>query len=593
MILQALYNRYENLANEGKLPLEGWSDEKIYFGLRLNEAGELVAVEDLRKEVEKGKKKVLEPDVKKVPERIKRSSGVAAQFLCDNSSYFLGTDNKGKPERSLQCFKSAKEKHLKILENCNSKTAVAIKNFFNNWNVKSIENCEVLQENLDEIKKGSNLIFMFEDKWATEEDDIKNAWLNSLNKVGSGEKKQCLISGNLGTIARIHPSIKGVRDANPSGANIIAFNKGNPAFESYGNQDAQGLNAPVSEYAAFAYTTALNNLLANKDHKQFFGDTTVVYWAEKSDENYQNAFDFFAFGDDENEMDDNDLNMAMKAIKNGDPIDYNGDKLDAKTPFYILGLSPNNARISIRFFLQFTFGDMLKNIITHHKNMEIVSPRNNNKLIPVRKLKDSLVPSKSNDNLSPVLAGAILKSILTGGLYPASLFAQAMMRTHSEQDYEDTKIGQNFKISYERCAIIKAYLIRNYGREITVALNEEEKDTAYVLGRIFAVWEIIQKKSAEGEINATIKDKYFNSFSATPAKVFPILSKLSGHHLKKFGEDKKGIKIYYEKMITELMNKIDANGIPKILPLEEQGMFVLGYYHQVQKLYTKKSEEEI
>jgi len=433
---------------------------------------------------------------------------------------------------------------------------------------------------------------MYEDKFATEDDEIKNAWQNSINDIQDDVKMQCLITGKTENIARIHPSIKGVRNAQSSGANIVSFNKGNGAFESYGNQDAQSLNAPVSQYAAFAYTTALNDLLADKNHVQHFGDdTTVVYWAEKSDEEYQDAFGFLTFGDDEKTMDDKMLNDIMEAIRNGNPIDFEDTKLDTKTPFYVLGLSPNAARISVRFFLISTFGDVLKNVINHHKNMEIIPTYGNKKYVPLWKLKDSLVASKSRDKaLSPVLAGAVLKSILSGSFYPESLFANAMIRIRSEQDSKKEDTGaKNYKVSFERCAIIKAYLTRNKGREISVALNENEKDIAYVLGRIFSVLEKIQKDSADGDINATIKDKYFNSFCATPQKIFSVLNKLSQYHLKKL---EGGKKVYYEKMLGELMGKIDPGNIPKILPLEEQGMFVLGYYHQTQKLYSKKEDNK-
>ncbi len=593
MILQSLFRRYENLAHKGKLPLKGWSNEKISFGLRLNEDGEIVQVVDLREEVTSGKKKTLMPRSENVPERVKRAgTGSNPNFLCDNSSYILGVDNKGKPARSLQCFEATKEKHLAILRDCASKTAVAIKNFFNNWIPSNAENCAVLKKDLEEIKNGGNLIFMYGDTLATEAEDIKNAWRISRVSDDSSDdtKMQCLITGNLESIARIHPSIKGIRDAQSSGANIVSFNKGNVAFESYGNKDSQGLNALVSEYAAFAYTTVLNSLLADKNHVKYFGDATVVYWAEQGDEEYQDAFDFFAFGDDENKIDDRMLDDAMTAIKSGKHIDFKDTVLDTKATFYILGLSPNAARISIRFFLQSTFGDVLKNIINHHKNMEIVAGRDNSRYVPIMKLKDSLVSSKSRDkNLSPVLAGSILKSILSGGLYPESLFANAMMRIKSEQDYKDDRGRAFYKISHTRCAIIKAYLMRNKGRVITVALDENERDTAYILGRIFSVWEMIQKRSVEGDINATIKDRYFNAFCATPRNIFPVLSKLSQYHLKKL---EGGQKIYYEKMVGELMGKLDPNSLPKILPLEEQGMFVLGYYHQTQKLFTKKEDNK-
>lgn len=192
MILQSLFRRYENLANEGKLPLKGWGNEKVSFGLRLNEDGGIIDVIDLRTEEVNGKKKFLKPKEIRVPERIKRSS-IKSNFLCDNSSYILGIDNNGTTAKSLQSFEVAKEKHLTMLKDCNSKTANSIKNFFNSWNPNNINECTILINYLNEIVKSSNLIFIFEDKYATEDEDIIRLWNNYLNDVQSDVKMQCLI----------------------------------------------------------------------------------------------------------------------------------------------------------------------------------------------------------------------------------------------------------------------------------------------------------------------------------------------------------------------------------------------------------------
>ncbi len=584
-MLEALVKHYESLAAEGKAPRPGWSKAKVSFALHLDDDGKVVQVHDLRKEEQRGKKSVVVPNEYWVPEQSKRASGIVPQFLCDNSTYLLGVDNKGKPERSAKCFQAAAKLHQEILSECSSKMAVAIKKFFANWKPAEISSCVVLQDDLEELMQSSNLIFMLGDKFSTEDEEICSFWQKHREQHDEAEKMQCLVTGEVSPIARLHPSIKGVRNAQSSGASLVSFNA--PAYESYGHDNGQGLNAPVSEYAAFAYTTALNALLADSSHVKVFGDTTLVYWAEQNNETYQDCFGGFCL-QDENIMEEKDLDYIFSCLKKDEPINYQGVDIDYSNKFYILGLSPNAARLSVRFFLQSTFGNILKNSAKHMENMELVRPPKKKKHIPLWQMLAATVSPKSKDKAaSPLLSGAVLKSILTGNRYPASLFQYVMLRIRSEQD--DTEASPPlYKITYERCAIIKAYLCRNGKRGITVALNENENDVAYVLGRIFAVWEHIQSEANKG-INATIKDKYFDSACATPARIFPILQKLSGHHLRKLEDGKK---IYFEKQLTSLMGKIDAGAIPNILPLKEQGMFVLGYYHQVQARYTKKEDKE-
>ena len=584
-MLEALVKHYESLAAEGKVPRPGWSVANVSFGLCLDTDGNVVRVQELRKEEQRGKKKALLPKALSVPEQAKRASGIVPQFLCDNSTYLLGIDNKGKPERSEKCFQAAAKLHQEILSECSSKMAVAIKKFFANWKPAEISSCVVLQDDLEELMQSSNLIFMLGDKFSTEDEEICSFWQKHREQHDEAEKMQCLVTGEVSPIARLHPSIKGVRNAQSSGASLVSFNA--PAYESYGHDNGQGMNAPVSEYAAFAYTTALNALLADSRHVKVFGDTTLVYWAEQDNESYQDCFGGFCL-QDENIMEDKDLEYIFSCLKKDEPINYQGLDVDYNNKFYILGLSPNAARLSVRFFLQSDFGTILKNAAKHMENMELVRPSYKKKHIPLWLLLAATVSPKSRDKAaSPLLSGVVLKSILTGSRYPESLFQYVMLRIRSEQDNAEAS-PPIYKITYERCAIIKAYLCRNGKRGITVALNEDEKDVAYVLGRIFAVWEHIQEEANRG-INATIKDRYFDSACATPARIFPILQKLSGHHLRKL-EDRK--KIYFEKQLTSLMGKINAGAIPNILQLKDQGMFILGYYHQVQARYTKKEDKK-
>ena len=303
-MLEALVKHYESLAAEGKVPRPGWSKAKVSFALRLDDDGKVVQVHDLRKEEQRGKKKVLTPKSLSVPEQSKRASGIVPQFLCDNSTYLLGIDNKGKPERSEKCFRAAAKLHQEILSECSSKMALAIKKFFANWNPTEISSCAVLQDDLEELMQSSNLIFMLGDRFSIEDEEIRNAWQRYREQEDGAVKMQCLITGEVSPVARLHSSIKGVRNAQSSGASLVSFNA--PAYESYGRDNGQGLNAPVSEYAAFAYTTALNALLADSSHVKVFGDTTLVYWAEQDSETYQNCFGGFCL-QDENIMEDKDL----------------------------------------------------------------------------------------------------------------------------------------------------------------------------------------------------------------------------------------------------------------------------------------------
>lgn len=584
MILQALYQYYDALAARGEISPPGWCDAKVSFALDIDESGTLRGVIPLKRVPDGGKKEI--PQTMRVPEQVKKTSGVAANFLCENSSYFLGVDGKGNPARSRQCFEAAKTLHGAILSGVDSPAARGVLGFFDRWQPENAEAHPALADYLEEIKKGANLVFSVNGQYAQQDPAIREAWQNHCAAKSDGAVVgRCLVTGQTAPIARLHPAIKGVQGAQSSGASLVAFNA--TAFESYGHELAdktgQGLNAPVSESAAFAYGTVLNRLLADREHVQYIGDTAVLCWAEDAEPLCQDLFCGAMFGSAYERITQKDLWGTVKALADGAPVDLDGIPLHPENHFYVLGLAPSAARLSVRFFLQDTFGNMLKHLLEHYQRLEIAKPSYvENGALPLwRLLGETVNPNSREKKASPPMAGAVARSVLTGGMYPVSLFEQTMMRIRAEQT-----------VSYGRAAIIKAFLTKNdqfhVPKEVlTVELNEQSAYLPYVLGRLFAVLERVQLDANPG-IKATIKDKYFNSASSSPATVFPLLTKLSQSHLRKLNT---GLRISYEKRITELEGRI-CQTLPAHMSLPEQGAFHLGYYHQVQKLYEKKVKED-
>lgn len=588
MILQALTAYYEQLVRQGKLSAPGWDDSfKVSYELRLNDAGQLVSVLDLRTETKMGKKTVLAPRAMRVPAHEKRSSGIAANFLCDNSTYLLGADEKGKPERSADCFKACAKLHHTILDGVDSPAARALLAYFDSWDPAQAAAHPLLAEQWKEITGNANLIFGYEaadhsHSFVNDDPAIQNAWQTHYNdRSADSDMGQCLITGKYAPIERTHPNISGVPGAQSSGAALVSFNA--PAFCSYGHE--QGDNAPVSKYAAFAYTTALNRLLADRNHCKHVGDTTILCWAENAEPVYQDAMSMFLFGADEAAgIQESDVQAALKRLSVGQTVPFLEKELSPDQHFYLLGLAPNAARLSVRFFLRDTFGSFAQNLQKHAEEMEIdCSEKEKFRTLPIWAVVNETtrtVPGQPAKP-SPQLAGDLLRAVLTGGRYPATLLNGVTLRIRAEQT-----------VTRGRAAVIKAYYLRNYPTELnkevyTVSLNETT-NVPYLLGRLFSVLEAVQKAANPG-INTTIKDRYFNAACATPCMAFPTLLRLSQKHLRKLND---GLATHYDKQITELMAQLPESGFPARLSLPDQGKFTIGYYHQTQKRYVKKNEEE-
>lgn len=580
MILQALVRHYETLAKDGIVSKQGWCQAKVAYAINLSDEGTIRGIFTLKTEDTRGEKTVWLPQLLQVPEMVTRSSGVSANFLCDNSKYLLGIDKDGVNKRTVECFQAAKEKHLSILRDLKGKMAQAICRYFERWDPDAAAECQEIKGYIDGLTEGGNLIFCMDEKYAQEDAEIQEAWEDERNRISGKADGLCLVTGRKAEISRLHKAIKGVPGAQSSGAPLISFNA--PAFESYGKE--QSYNAPVGKYAEFAYTTALNHLLSERKYAIQLGDTLVVFWSESGEKEYQ---DFMTMSVDAGLKNQDIIKGVFQNLREHKPIALDGVVLDPNERFYILGLAPNAARLSVRFFYQDSFGKILENISKHYQRMEIVKPSwEERELMGIRDMLAETVNQKSK-NKTPVsnMAAMVLQAVLSGSKYPASLYTDTLIRIRAEQG----------KVTWGRAAIIKTYLIRNHNLEEGLnnmgnmtELNEENKDTAYLLGRLFAVLEFIQKDTNPG-INATIRDRYFNSACATPSSVFPILMKLKNSHIKKMEREKGGAKVYYEKLMTEIIGHLKA--FPNRLSLEEQGRFILGYYHQTQKQYEKKEEK--
>ena len=576
MILQALYDYYQRKAQdpESALAPAGFENKEIPFILELRPDGSLNQIQDTRSG--EGKKRRAKSFL--VPQGVKKTSGVAANLLWDNAEYVLGVDTKGKPERvkEQQAAFLARIQALNLAEK--DKGIAAVIQFLTQLDQQTLTQ-QPLWEEIE--KTNPNLSFRLQGEIALvcQSRAVQTALTNSANDEAL--QSTCLITGETAEIERLHPAIKGVWGAQTAGANIISFNLA--AFASYGK--SQSFNAPVSKEAAFAYTTALNHLLG-KDSKQRMqvGDASTVFWASKEDALEDNFAAIWGAG--ATVKDDPDRNTsAVKALYAAVEQHGRTPALGEETLFYILGLAPNAARISIRFWHMATVRAVSSRIVDHFNFLEIERSTWQEPYLPLWKLLKSIALLGKTENVPPELAGEVMRRILAGLPYPETLLASAIRRNHAEQN-----------VTYERAAIIKACLNRNYEKGLDVKLDTDNTHIGYRLGRLFAVLEKLQAEAHDRKLSADVADKYYSSASTNPINAFPVLIKLHKHHLSKLRKQKFGRAVQFEQWLGEIYAGLDSpsshqNSIfPKTLSLPEQGNFSIGYYHQRQFFFTKDDE---
>ncbi|MDH4450299.1 MAG: type I-C CRISPR-associated protein Cas8c/Csd1 [Rhodoferax sp.] len=578
MIFQALNDYYLRKCDDPdpaqRLPPFGLEQKEIPFLLEINAAGELLQLRDTREL--QGKKKVARSF--RVPIGVKRASNIAANFLWDTVEYVLGVDTKGKPERVVEQHAAFRARISALPEVVREDAGIqAVTRFLDRIDLAQLQ----LQPAwADALESNAVLSFMLHGdlELVCQRPAVVNAALN----VSTGDdapQAMCLVTGAQASVERLHTSIKGVWGAQTSGANIVSFNA--RAFESYGKTERQGENAPVSRAAAFAYTTALNHLL-RKDSTQRIqvGDASTVFWAEKQD-----AFEDI-FGDIFNDNPD-DGTSAVQTLLNAVHSGTWGAS-DENTRFYILGLAPNVARISIRFYHCVTLGELGQRIAQHFKDLSLVRSSRDPQYPSLFRLLAAVAVQSKADNIPPNLGGAIVDAIFAGvnTPYPSMWLNAAVGRCRAERN-----------VNYLRAAAIKACLNRqmrqarlslsksSLEQEFLPMLDFSNLNPAYRLGRLFAVLEKIQEEASPG-LNATIRDRYYGAASSTPVAVFTTLLRLKNAHVKKLTP---GRVTGFEKLLGDVLGPV--NDFPKHLPLADQGRFALGYYHQRQDFFTKKPDD--
>jgi CRISPR-associated protein Csd1 len=572
-ILAALAKAYERL--DGASPF-GYSQEKIGFLISLNEDGSVANVTDLR--AGEGKKK--QPPLMQVPQALKRASGIAPNFLWDKTAYVLGvTDGEGK--RTGDEHMAFVKRHLDDLAGTEDAGLLALCLFLTNWKSE-----QFIAPLWPDDMKDQNVVFALETERLKnirihDRPAAKNLWAK-LSTEGEKSYAVCLVSGNYAPISRLHPSIKGVWGGQSSGGSIVAFNAN--AYESYGH--VQGENAPVSEAVVFAYTTVLNKFLeTGGKHRIQIGDASTVFWADAPDaETAELADAFFGACFEVNEETQSEKVGAMLTrIRNGEPMHDIAPGLEKDVRFCVLGLAPNAARLSIRYWFADDFKVLADNFRHYFLDMSIAPPPRDGYPALWKYLAETAVLGK-RENVPPNLAGEWLRAILTGSRYPQTLLATVLMRIRADKG-----------VNALRVQMLKAILIRNFNKEVPVALDLENRNKGYVLGRLFAVYEQVQAAALGSKLNATIKDKFYGSASAQPRKVFALLDKGSANHLSKVGKQSPGWKVNLERGIAAIMDMMQPSDdpFPSSLSAEEQALFAVGYYHQRSEFFKSKQERAL
>ena len=567
MILKALYDYYKRCDN---LPAKGMEEKEIGFLIVLSPDGHFLRFEDCRTGKDHAR-------IYLVKKHVGRSSAAVANYLYDNSAYVLGYSEKGngKEQLYLDTFKAKVESIADVFPE--NRDVAAIRTFYHNSREKILDLVskdtlwEDIKKNLS--KKYSTFSFRIEGDLKIVAEKRELLQLEECNDKAEADDI-CLVSGKHGpsveiTTATMIPGSQAI-------AKLVSFQV-NSGYDSYGKTKCG--NAPISEEAEFAYTTALNSLLQKGSRNKFMlGTRTFVFWAannnEASMETEESLFELFGFSEEAN--DDPNANL-MKVRKVFESI-YSGImKTGLDDKFYILGLAPNSARIAVVYWSETTLKDFAEKILCHFNDMEIHDTRKDKKpYMGIREIISSVTLGGKMSDATPNLPEAVVKSIFQGLPYPQTLYSACLRRIRAEQ-----------KLTITRAAIIKAYLNRqsNNNKKIDIMLDKDNNNQGYLCGRLFAVLDKIQE---DANNISSIRERYMNAASATPSAVFATILNLSVHHSEKLDE---GRRIYFEKLKQEILDKVSADGFPTHLDLQDQGRFFVGYYHQRQDFFTSKKEQ--
>ena len=587
-ILQALDRYYGRMAARGEADDLGFTRESISFVLVLDRSGRVQDVNDIRQT--RGKKPA--PVRMSVP-RPKRTSNIQANFLWDKTSYVFGVDS-GKSKRLKDENASFGAFHRELLAGCDEPEAIALLRFVENWRLDSFAQAPFSSEMLD-----ASFVFRLDGgSYFHDVPPLRDRWLASLRDPHA-PIGMCLVSGREDPVETGHAVIKGVQDAQSSGAYLVSYNS--DAYTSYGKK-TDATNAPVSKDAAARYGAALNRMLDRDSPnrvRRTVGDATVVFWAEASGEDaaaaaesfFADAFDppFDAEPKPNPETDKQaaaKLRNQLEKIAAGRPGEADA-KLRPDTRFHVLGLAPNAARLSVRYWLDDDFSSFAKRLLEHARDLAIAPPPRgwgHKQPSVARLLVKTTALQEKFDNIPPLLAGEVMRAVLAGTRYPRTWLASAIIRLRAGDDPGTGWHAAVIRAVLERDRRLKYDEDqRHVGREIPVSLDRTRPDDpAYHLGRLFAALETAQRL-ALGNVNATIRDRYFGAASATPAGVFPLLLRGAQNHIGKLRKERKDV--WIEREIGAIVELLPP-ALPRSLKLEAQGRFAIGYYHQRQAQFA-------
>lgn len=592
MLIKGLCDYYDILREKGEVLPDGYSIVPVKYKVSLTEQGEIDEIVSCQEEAQvSGKKPKLVPKDMVMPKRTEKP-GIDANIIEHRPLYIFGLnfsndgftteDNTNKAKKSHQDFVT---KNLAFIEGIDSPVVNAYRKFIENWRPEEeIENRYLL----DLGKNYSNSGFAFflsgePDKMLHEDSQLREQWEKYYEEKGDGEEEQyvaqCAITGENAPIARIHGKIKGVYGGLSTGSVLIGFN--NSSENSYGNE--QSYNSNISKEVMRKYTEALNYLLKGRDHKITIDDITVIFWAMSKDSGYEDNVMAMLMGQPEGQDGIKTEEMIKDLLSRGSQlgitereVEDKFNDIDENVDFYIAGLKPNSSRLSVKFILRKRYGDILMNIARFQGEIQVKEPL---KVVPLYWIKGEMVsPKSSNEKVNPDLMTKLFEAVMYNNRFPVALLETLIRRVKTDKYINDTRAG-----------LIKAYLNRNEKEEIKLALDYENRNQAYLCGRLFAVLEWLQKR-ALGDLNTTIKDKYFASAAAKPATVFPKLLTLAQAHIKKLDGERN--KVYYNKLIGQIINEINDE-FPITLSLVDQGKFIIGYYQQNQDFFVKKEDREI
>lgn len=598
-ILWSLVNHYARLAARGEAPMPGFAPAQIGFTIVLSADGSVVRVDDER--VREGKHR--RPKIVEAPLLPNRTVAVASGAFWDKTSYVLGRTSRerqardgARVEQEHAAFKARHEQLLKATTDAGCKAVLA---FLRRWTPQNYERLPKAEELLDQ-----NVAFRLdgEREFVHQRPAARAALLTEAASAEGGDSGKCLITGITAPIARLHnPPIKGVSGALSSGARLVSFNL--DAFNSY--RKIQGGNAPVSEYAAFAYATALNALLAATDgadsttvrpryrNRIGLGGDTVVFWAETPEaEDLLRVF--FVPPHDPNKI--AEIRKLIETTQAGHSLSEAMPQLDEKTGAYVLGLSPNAGRLSVRFWLDGTLGDLARRFAEHWADLSL-DPFLRTPPPPLWALLQELAAQRKAENVPPHLAGEVTRAILTGRRYPTTSLIQTVMRIRTDQDRTTKPVASMQKVNRLRVSLVKAYFAREYRKglvseDVPVSLDPNSTNTAYRLGRLFAVLERLHR-AALGQRSPGIRERFYAPASSTPAIIYPLLIRNALTHCRALRlANGPGFAEWFEDRIDEIAAGLNS-AFPKTLSLPDQGRFALGYYHEREFLRLKRADKPI